>query len=186
VNDNDRHYAQELLAASLRCYAGPGARPGLEGRILAGVWARQEGVRRRAAWAWALGIAVAAVAALLMLYVSPQRTAPVRAIVNAPANPLGPDGATRTASVPVRTPRRVRHVARPTLVDARPQQFPTPRPLSEQEKLLVEYAKLLKASSSVSKWNPEEEQMRDIEIPPLSIAAIQIDPLPTPRSEDEK
>ena len=71
-------------------------------------------------------------------------------------------------------------------VDTRPQQFPTPRPLSEQEKLLLVYAQSLKGSSAASAPDADQDSEHDLEIPPLSITAIKIEPLAPPESGDEK
>jgi hypothetical protein len=62
-------------------------------------------------------------------------------------------------------------------VDKRPQQFPTPRPLSEQEKLLLVYAQSLEGSSAVPALNPNQSSEHVLEIRPIRITAIKIEPL---------
>ena len=68
MDDKEKLFVDELLSASLRRYARGEARPGLEGRILAGVRARQQAERRRNAWAWTTAIAGAmALVAVMVL-----------------------------------------------------------------------------------------------------------------------
>ncbi|MFZ0960665.1 MAG: hypothetical protein WAO35_07140, partial [Terriglobia bacterium] len=87
---------------------------------------------------------------------------------------------------PLRPHKRVRPAA-PRRVDTRPQQFPTPHPLSEQERLLVAYAQSLQGSSPPSLRREEENTEHDLEIPPLTITAIKIEPLGPPKEiGDEK
>ena len=176
MDDKERQFVDELLEASLRNYAGDAPRAGLEGRVLAAVRARQQAARWRTAWAWTLGVAgVAAMVTLLVLHWPHRQPAPLPVTAKAPANPSAPVVA---KGAPVVQPPMLRRAVRPavaTTVDSRPQQFPTPRPLSEQEKLLVAYVQAVKASEGVS--GPSTEQSHDLEIPPLSIAAIKIEPL---------
>jgi len=189
VDDNEKRFVNELLDASLRRYAGAEPRPGLEGRVLAGVRTRQQAARRRTAWAWAIGITtVATMVALLVIHLPRRQPAPLPAIAKGPANVSAPAATTLAPPVQPRLPRRPRRRAPPAQVDTRPQQFPTPRPLSEQEKLLVAYAQALKGSSTpASAWRSDQYQEHDLEIPPLSIAAIKIEPLAPPEKiGDEK
>jgi hypothetical protein len=133
---------------------------------------------------------VAAITAMVLLLVFQgyrHPPAPAPAIAKAPANRSAPKVAAVTP--PVRPPirrRRQRETA-PSRVDTRPQQFPTPRPLSEQEKLLRAYVRSLQGSSAPSVLDADENSERDTEIPPLSITAIKIEPLVPPKDiGDEK
>jgi hypothetical protein len=72
------------------------------------------------------------------------------------------------------------------MVDTRPQQFPTPRPLSEQERLLLVYAQAIKGSSGASVQITNEDAEHELEIPALSITAIKIEPLTPQESGDGK
>jgi hypothetical protein len=84
-------------------------------------------------------------------------------------------------------PNRLQRLAPSRRIDARPQQFPTPRPLSEQEKLLVIYARSLQGSSTASAPIADDNVDHDLVIPPISIAAIKIEPLaPAEESGSEK
>ena len=188
MDDRGNQFVDELLDASLRRYASAEPRPGLEGRVLAGVRVRQQAERRRAAWWWAAGMAgVAAMVTLLAVTLTHRHPAPMPTMAKAPAGPSAPIVAKAAPSVPPPVPRRPVRPAAPAGVDSRPQQFPTPRPLSEQEKLLLIYAQSLKGSSAASMQVADEDPEHDLEIPPLSIAAIKIDPLAPPEEiGDEK
>jgi hypothetical protein len=184
MDDKEKSFIDELLDASLRHYASAEPRPGLEGRVLAGVRARQEAARRRSAWPWAVGVAaVAAMVTLLVIHWPHQQPAPLPVTAKAPANLSAP--AVAKIVTPARPP--MPRPAPPRRVDTRPEQFPTPRPLSEQEKLLLVYAQSLKGSSAASAWKADEDPEHELEIPALSIAAIQIEPLASPeKSGDDK
>jgi hypothetical protein len=187
VDDKEKLFVDEMLDASLRHYAKAEPRPGLEGRVLAEVRARQEAARRRTTWAWAVGVAcLAALVTLLMIAWPRQQPAPLHMTAEAPAILSAP--AVAKIAPPVQPPisHRPRHPATSSRVDTRPPQFPTPRPLSEQEKLLLEYVQLLKDSPAASAVNTDQDQEHDLEIPPITIAAIKIEPLAAPESEDKK
>ena len=187
MGDKEKQFVDELVASSLRRYSSAEARPGLEGRILAGVRARQQAERRRKSLVWIVGMATAAAVVAMLVMGWPHRqvkplpvTAKAAAIVSSPS--------VARIVAPAQEPLRygTAHHATPSRVDTRPQQFPTPRPLSEQEKLLVKYAELLKNSSGAIKPDVNRSPEGDLEIPPLSIAAIKIEPLPSSANEDEK
>lgn len=182
MNDKEKRFVDELLAASLRNYADAEPHAGLEGRILAGVHARQETARRHAAWVWATGVAGAAAMVTLILAHWVYRQPTLRPVAgNAPVT-LSAPMVTKTTPP---TPRRLAHHTAPSKVDTRPQQFPTPRPLSEQERLLVVYAQSLKDSSAGAAPDDNPDFDHDLEIPPLKIAAIKIKPLPPPEKMED-
>jgi hypothetical protein len=187
VDDKEKRFVDELLRASLRHYASADPRPGFEGRVLAGVRSRQQAARRRAAWAWAIGTAaIAAMATLLVIHWPRHQTVPSPVTAKAPANVSAPAVAKIARPVQPPLPRRPQRSAAPSMVDTRPQQFPTPRPLSEQEKLLLVYAQSLKGSSANSMQMANEDAEHDLEIPPLSIAALKIEPLIATEVVDDK
>lgn len=181
MDDKERSFADELLRASLRQYASAEPRPGLEGRVLAGVRARQQAARRRQAWAWAVGMAgVAAIVTLLVIHWPRPQPPPSPVAAKAPADLSAPAVAKVAPPMQPTLPHRPPRPAPPSRVDTRPQQFPTPRPLSEQERLLLVYAQSLQGSSTASLPVADENPGHDLEIPPLHIAAIRIEPLPPP------
>jgi hypothetical protein len=187
MDDKDKQFVDALLDASLRRYVHDEPRPGLEGRILAGVRPRQQDERRRKSLFWIVGMATAAaVVVMLAMSWSHRRARPAPITANVPAIVSSPTVA--KIIPPVQEPMRHKtvHHAMPSRADSRPQQFPTPRPLSEQEKLLVEYAELIKNSPGAIKPDVDQDSQGDLEIPPLSIAAITIEPLPTTGNADDK
>lgn len=187
MDDKEKRFADELLRAFLRHYASAEPRPGLEGRVLAGVRSRQQAARRRAVWAWAIGTAaMAAMVTLLVIHWPHRQPMPLPVTAKAPANVASPAVANIAPPVQPHSPRRPWRSPAPSMVDTRPQQFPTPRPLSEQEKLLLVYAQSLKGSSANSMQMANEDAKHDLEIPPLSIAALKIEPLTATESVDDK
>jgi hypothetical protein len=187
VDDKERQFVDELLDASLRNYAAGEPRAGLEGRALATIRARQQAARRRTAWWWAAGLAgAAAMATLLAITLAHRPPAPLPAIAKAPVSPSAPvvSGVVVGTRPPVL--RRVQGLAVPAAPDWRPQQFPTPRPLSEQEKLLVAYVQALRASTAATAPNTGQDVEAGQAIPPLSIAAIKIEPLAPEEEGDGK
>ncbi len=187
MDDKEKRFVDELLAASLRQYAGGEPRPGLEGRVLTGVRVRQAAARRRTAWAWAVGMATAAAMATLLVMEWPRhQPASLPLTAKAPANHPTPAVAKVAPPVQPSVGHTLRRSTTPSRVDTRPQQFPTPRPLSEQEKLLLVYAQSLQGSSATPTPDADRDSERDLESPPLTITAIKIDPLPPLGSGDEK
>lgn len=187
MDDKEKRFVDDLLDASLRHYASAAPRPGLEGRVLSGVRARQQAARWRRVWAWGMGLAaVAAMVTMLVIHWPRQQPEHLPVIANRPANISAPAVARVIPRVQPPLPRRPPRTAARARVDTRPQQFPTPRPLSEQERLLLAYAKSLNGSSAASAPQADMDVEHDLEIPPLSIAAIKIEPLAPLGSEDEK
>ena len=58
--------------------------------------------------------------------------------------------------------------------------------MSEQEKLLVEYVEAISNSSIPALETATEDTGKDLEIPPLTISAVKIDPLPLPPAETQQ
>lgn len=186
MDDNEKSFVEELLDASLRHYASSEPRPGLEGRVMAGVRARQETSRRRSAWAWVIGVAVAAAMITMLLIQWPHRQpAQLPATAKASATVSAPTVA--KIAPPVHPPllRRTPLIVPKGWVDSRPQQFPTPRPLSEQEKLLLAYTQSLESSSAAPASGAIQDSEHDLEIPPIRITAIMIEPLALMGSEND-
>jgi hypothetical protein len=175
--ETDR-FVDDLLDASLRQYRSQEPRAGLEGRILAKVRAREHAAGRRG-WVWALGAAAAAAVAVVAvaLYVPYRRPAPVAPV---PQEMAGKPEPPRAVAAPPRAPSAahaaVRQARRLTAERRRPVQFPTPIPLTEQEKLLLLYVQ--NTPSSELEAQVGQQPMGDLEIPKISIAALEIKPLP--------
>jgi hypothetical protein len=187
-NDEDR-FVDELLDASLRKQRSEEPRPGLEARILAGARASERAAQRRGTWAWVLGAAAAGLAVVAVV-LSLSRPRP--ALVPAPA-PLAATKAVaplaslvgERSALPRAGGARPYRTARATLAARRPEQFPTPRPLSEQERLLLLYVKTADQSGLAAQANQSGKD-QDLEIPKLSIAALDIKPLPGSINEQER
>jgi hypothetical protein len=138
---NDRNQFDDLLHSALKRYSEVEPRMGLEGRLLARLAATPRQSRNR--WVWAM----AAVSALCIIAVawfgvplvkeSHQEVAPTTSMVLSPTR--APQASiTQAASAQVSLSRRARPLAKVAREPAL-QQFPSPRPMSEQELLLVEY-----------------------------------------------
>jgi hypothetical protein len=159
----------ELLDSLLAAYSSSEPRPGLETRILANLRDAESREPRSAAWnfkwLWA-GMAVAA--ALIIIAVAliggRHRIAAPPAVVQtqqpAPSQPEvqrgAPVRAANTAHPRVPRSGEVRPVNSTLALNQRPQVFPTPTPLSEQEQLLLRYFAGTPREEVVAQSRPEE------------------------------
>jgi uncharacterized membrane protein YdfJ with MMPL/SSD domain len=184
-HEQNRHL-DKLLDSALSAYSAVEPGPGLETRILANLReaeSRKASRPWRFKWMWA-GAAVAAVAAAILMLVLPRvshrpYTAPQSNIAHtqAPAQPVAsPDnslahtqpapplitvqqrpsadgsslrhGRQRSAAIPVE------NAALP--INQRPAVFPSPSPLTEQEKLLLSYYARTPREELVAQSHPDE------------------------------
>lgn len=193
----DDQFLDKLLDATLERARGAEPRPGLEGRVMARLRA-ERAAQSPFTWTWRLvaGLAALVVVAMtlrmLMRYGStprPRGTAPslvsqshgpeaasppASTVVSRPAAPNSaappqPAGRAHRRSAP-RHERRVRWERGSVhLASAEPKQFPSPSPLSEEERLLLR-AKDAPPSVLVA-WGGNDVagnlQIRDLDIPPL-------------------
>jgi len=189
-DERDDNFLDELLDASLRRYSAAVPREGLEGRVLAQLRSARAAKSSRK-WAWALAAGVAA-AVVIIAGIAIRKPVPSRPMTALPHTsepqriaenpPAGLAAALRTAPA--------RHRSRPSKGKAQlanahwPEQFPTPAPLSEQEKLLLAYARWM--ASSAPKGPAVEEQQDKVEIPLLTITALNISPLEGEKDNPEK
>lgn len=173
-------FIEELLDAGLARYSNVTPRPGLEERLLATARSEQE---RRSWFVWAGWLAAGAVAALIVVGVfnvthRPTRPAPPPPVATgqtapqtvASVPPVAPAGESRPSRRVAleRVPRTATQTARQ---ETRLEVFPSPQPLTDEEKLLVQYvrqtpAEVLSASSTDSAPIP------DLEMKPLDIAPL--------------
>jgi hypothetical protein len=189
-DERDDRFLDELLDASLRHYSEAAPREGLEGRVLAGLRSARAAKSPRK-WAWALAVGFVATF-VIIAGIALRKPAPVRPVAlqrgpqpqpNMTRGLVGP-GLALAKATPRGGPTHTKNVAgktgnyglAPQLANAHwPAQFPTPRPLSEQEKLLLAYARWM---ASNPQENPAvEEQQDELEIPLLNITALNISPL---------
>ena len=185
-DDEPDPFVNELLEASLKQYRGEEPRSGLEMRILAGVRTQEGAARLRwLGWAVAVCAGILAVIALTLHFAR----APVRQPT--PSASL-PQPATTQPALPMvsrqqllLSPRRpadgVRRVATRR---SRPEQFPTPLPLTQQEKLLLAYFN--KAAPAGSVPGAYGNTPDGLEIPRIKIAALEIEPLDDSQPEMAK
>jgi hypothetical protein len=137
------------LDLALAKYAAIEPRAGLEERILANLKAVREQGAARAWWSWSkaavLAAAVVTIVAALLVWRpwNPARDTmaehPSNRVQQGPSV-TGGESVLREGSSPVRTRRNhSSHVPVVLAVQPRLEQFPSPRPLSEQEQMLASY-----------------------------------------------
>ena len=186
-------FIDELLDASLRRYASDEPRAGLENRILANVRAADHAARRRSVWVWAIAASAAALVIVAVeSYISYYQPVPVRAPAPVATTNPGPiptpqinvASQTETAKPGAAAKRTLaqRHGVternqQDLALARRPEQFPTPAPLSEQEKLLLAYV-ALSSKSDLSTPVVHDPVIEPLQIPEIKIARIEIKELP--------
>jgi hypothetical protein len=141
--DSRQSELDRVLDAALAKYTAVDPRAGLEERMLATLRAEQARVPERGWWHWIAAGALAAVVvvALAVAWRSGRPHAPVIANHAPTPAPTVQQSGTRTVSNGGALPRAHARRLPPRVVAANPKldQFPSPRPLSEQELLLVRY-----------------------------------------------
>lgn len=158
----------EMLDSLLANYSSAEPRPGLENRILANLRDAEE---KEAAhgwwnfkWLWVGGVAAAIIVAAVLIS-GQHRVAPPTNVVIRTSQPAPQEGiqshapAVRNETVRIRPRKSLAHT-RPqnaTLaLSERPAVFPTPTPLSEQEKLLLSYLAGTPREEVVAQSHPDE------------------------------
>ncbi len=185
MDDRDsRSFSEELLDRALARHGAAEVQPGLEQRVLA----RLEAGWRPAPWrfvSWKLAAGLAA-AGIILVFVAHRVLKERRPAADARRDtivlrqgpgtvaPAKPAERTTAPAVP-RTSmrrggtRRASQVARSQRSTSRPAVFPTPAPLSDEEKALVSYAKLARAQGLPAFSFDERREPDRIEIAPLVI-----------------
>jgi len=176
-----------VLRSALNTYADPGPESGLERRVLARISAEASQVPRRRWLPWAIALPIAAgLLLLLVLFDSRQTHRPPEA-ASAPGQPLIirslPEPSKTLTTAPVLRSQALS--AKPDLrweeIAAKPAPlpkldvFPTPQLLTAEELALAAFA----ASAPAPERQSLIEAQAKVEAP-LSIAAIQIQPLEPP------
>lgn len=189
---DDRHdqFLDELLEASLKQYRGEEPRPGLEMRILAGIRSRERAAWRRGlAWAVAacVGVLAALILALHFTRAPIRQPAPRASLPQPTAKPLASSGtadarfwAPRLIHGPDEGPRTPKPGVRAT---KRPEQFPSPLPLTEQEKVLLAYLANTTKPDSPAETNKADEAAA---ISGIKVAPLEIEPLDDSQSGQAK
>lgn len=172
---HDRDQFDDLLDGALKRYGGVEPRAGLETRVMANLAIAQSRAPGRRRWLLGFAIAACACTALFIGVMSLRR--PSRHVIDTAGEQTTPDVGTRssvgtaaakTAELPTsRSPRRHRRSeprsearANP-LASASPRlsQFPAPRPLSEQERMLKAYVdEFPEEAALVAKEQAEREK----------------------------
>ncbi len=197
--DTEGLHLDRLIDAALGTYAN--ADSGLERRILASIAERARTPRLgRVVWAAALAAAACMLLIFTLMHTRPGH-APQSNARNTPTlQPAPKEGArsketagpNETVSVAPRppqpaskSPQRVRpeHAAGRLMAAALPKQefFPTPRPLSSQERALVDFATQAPDAARDSFVAAQKQADEPIAITDLHIAPIQIPPLEPPQ-----
>ena len=146
MDSQNRDTFDDLLDGALKQYGNVETRLGLEGRVLANLAAQASRARARRAWFWAVaGISAVVVLPLWFGHLGALKShsdvsVRVPRVVMAPRTLMPPvvkEASRRKESRPRRrvSPRSMTVAAEPKL-----QQFPSSRPISEQELLVAEYA----------------------------------------------
>jgi hypothetical protein len=169
-HEND-HKLDEMLDAMLSAYSSVEPRPGLETRIVAGV--KEQAAKSTARWGfrWTWAFAALATAALAVaVYVSRIQTH--RAEPQLATRPQQPENSAPVWSIRSSSPPKVtashpstrRHTT-PTARSTRPSAdqviaikqdvFPSPSPLSEQEKLLFRYLAHTPRAEIIAQSHPD-------------------------------
>jgi hypothetical protein len=191
INDKQRDsFADDLLEASLARYRAAEPPVGLEARLLAKLRAAGQ-TAPRLSWGWlAVGSVLAAslVAAIGLYLVRPgKEPRPAREIAATSRDQkklVSPAPIAKSPRTWVAEPRHTRGPAlglapRLEVAPLLPEQFPTPRPLSEQETLLLRFVK--EAPQPALMALPAETQpVVDLQVRGLTIPPLEINQLPNP------
>jgi hypothetical protein len=192
MEDNDR-FVDELLDSAMAHHQAAEPRAGLETRILTHVRiASQESSRRRSRRLWFVAAATAAaVVVFIAIHVDhrPQNPAPQTAQTGS-AVPSPPKETLKANSEPTPAPgpatkavepkRIARHKENPShQVEAHhwPSQFPTPAPLTNEQKALVRYVQKTPPEVLATPVLKSDFTVHLVEIKPLKIAPLEIKPL---------
>jgi hypothetical protein len=197
-DDKPDRFVDDLLEASLRQYCGEEPRPGLEMRVLAGIRTQERAARRRwLGWAAAVCTGMMAIIVLTLHFarapvrqpaprvsLPPKESGAQRSLLQPPLAQQPPPsfGAHRA---PLQPPQQqVRRVARR---HSRPEQFPTPLPLTEQERLLLAYvSKAGKAGLAEGANATDQAPITELAISAIKIAPLEIKPLDDSQLEQGK
>jgi len=142
--DENHDELDSALDVALAKYAAVEPRPGLEDRVLANLRAEQSRAPERAWWRWGLAgaLATVVVVALALAWRSGKPDPPVIANHPSTAAPSvkqsGMQAGSNGGAIPSAPVRRSRPKVQ-MAVNPKLDQFPSPQPLSEQEKLLLRY-----------------------------------------------
>lgn len=173
-HEND-HKLDEMLDAMLSAYSSVEPRPGLETRIVASV--KEQAAKSTATWGfrWTWAVAALATALVIAVYVSriqthrmepqvatrpqPENSAPVWSIRSSP-----PPKITESHPSTRRQGTQTARLTRPSadhVISIKQDVFPSPSPLSEQEKLLLRYLTRTPRDELIAQSRPDPPDEMD-------------------------
>lgn len=173
-HENERKL-DEMLDAMLSSYSSVDPRPGLETRILANV-KEQAAQKTRWGFRWTWGVAALATVGLIMMAIYVSRVQPHHEEPQAAAHPHQPTNSapalqTKSLTTPkVTAPStrrqrtqiaRVLPPAANQMIAVRQEVFPSPSPLSEQEKLLLRYVTRTPREELIAQSRPDPPDEMD-------------------------
>lgn len=178
-------FAEQLLDGTLRRLASEEPAPGLDGRVLARLQARKNFLPG-SFWEWRLAAGAALLAILVLAIFWPAHTPPrdvakpnrenLRSAMAAPQPSVSISKPLTKASVSRQMPQHfVRQRGKvQALREPRLAMFPSPAPLSQQEKLLLQYVKAVPPSNLLANQS-SDGSLRAITITKLEILPLDID-----------
>lgn len=201
MKDKDR-FVDQLLDSALLHHRAAQQRPGLEGRILERVRATAgEEIARGKAWKlWIAAAATVAVVTFVAIRVANRSHSPAvetsEAVNTVPstsskqtlaANAGATPKAVSTAPIVEPKPIAHRNSTRSRRVEAHrwPSQFPTPAPLTAEQKALVQYVRETPPQVLTASLFKQKSEDRPIEIRLLKIAPLEIQPLSVPSGGEQ-
>ena len=160
----------DQLDDALAKYAAVEPRPGLEERILANLKSQQRSSASVAWWRWSGALAAALLIAISVLWFAQHNrqkvvrrptTSPEEALPQPIAQSTPPHPTRRVNSVKVRQAGK-RSFTQPTLATAEPKldRFPSPQPLSEEERALVRYVQSFPKEATLIAQAQEEFELQ--------------------------
>jgi hypothetical protein len=142
VEKNKDQHLDEMLDSLLASYSTAEPRPGMETRILASVRERQKFRRLGFTWLWASAGTAAAVLIVIALLFNHSATLPKPPVTAGTISAPHIDSTTAPSNVTMHAPRKTPAPPvqeRAVEADVRQEVFPTPVPMSDQERLLLQY-----------------------------------------------
>lgn len=177
----------QALDAALAEYARVEPRARLEERILANLRTERASVIARAWWRWPAAVGLAAIV-LVVLALSPAwrspKPLPLQAHISAPMQPNPAKQDVPSGQIPLVAKivaPRARAVPGILIAAVQPKraQFPSPEPLSEQEKMLADYvAQFQEQAVLIARFNEEDLRRDRLELvgnPPGAAATADLD-----------
>jgi len=180
--ENQERLVEKWLDIGLKRYGEAEPRPGLEGRILAGL-STEQARGASPSWQWWPALAAIVIVAAVALQLLTRKPIPTGSVPVATHSVETSSPTLRQPTVELCRPdamtrsqgrRRTfqRHIA-PATARPLPKQFPSPRPLSPQEELLLAYVEQVPADevavAADRTRRADDLQIDDLEIAPLSV-----------------